>query len=92
MLNCFLALKVTFCCEFADIAKKFNINYQELRELFIADERISPSHTFVYKDKPFYDSHCFNKDVPALVYFAKEYAPLMNFVNQINIYRKENNK
>ncbi|MEI3535580.1 MAG: hypothetical protein V8R16_02215 [Bacilli bacterium] len=92
MLNCFLALKVTFCCEFADIAKKFNVNYQELRELFIADERISPSHTFVYKDKPFYDSHCFNKDVPALVYFAKEEAYLMSTVNEINIRKKKEYK
>jgi len=37
MENCFLGLKVTFCCEFADIAKEFGINYPELREIFIMD-------------------------------------------------------
>lgn len=88
MLNCFLALKVTFCCEFADIAKKFGVSYPELRELFIADERVGASHTFVYPDKPFYDSHCFNKDIPAFVLFTKGKAPLMSFVNDINLRRK----
>jgi len=88
MLNSFLALKVTFCCEFADIAKKFGVCYPELRELFVADERVGNSHTFVYPDKPYYDSHCFNKDVPALIKFAGEQAPLMSSVNTINIERK----
>ena len=88
MLNSFLALKVTFCNEFADLAEKFSISYPELRELFVADERISPSHTFVYPDKPYYDSHCFNKDVPALVSFAEGDAPLMACLNQINLSKK----
>lgn len=84
MLNCFLALKVTFCCEFANIAKEYGVSYPELRELFVADERVGNSHTFVYKDKPFYDSHCFNKDIPAFVSFTKSKAPLINFVNELN--------
>lgn len=89
MENCFLALKVTFCCEFADIAKKFGVSYPELRELFAADERVGNSHTFVYPDKPYYDSHCFNKDIPALVNFAGKNAPLMTCVNQLNLERKK---
>lgn len=93
MLNCFLALKVTFCCEFADIAKKYGVSYPELRELFVADERVGSSHTFVYSDKPYYDSHCFNKDIPALVKFAGgENAPLMSCVNKLNTERKKENE
>lgn len=88
MLNSFLALKVTFCNEFADVAKKYNVSYPELRELFIADSRISPSHTFVYEDKPYYDSHCFNKDIPALIKFAEGCVPLMVGVEKINLTRK----
>lgn len=88
MLNCFLALKVTFCNEFADIASKIGASYSELRELFICDDRVGASHTFVYPDKPYYDSHCFNKDIPALVEFAGELAPLMASVNEINRKRK----
>lgn len=86
MENCWIATKVTFCNEFATIANYFNINYEELRECFIADERVSPSHTYVYPDKPYYDSHCLNKDIPALIYQCKENnidTPLMDAVLDI---------
>ena len=67
MENCFLALKVTFCSEFATIAKEMNISYPQLREIFVLDERMGDSHTFVSKDHPYYDSHCLNKDIPGLI-------------------------
>lgn len=66
MENSWLATKVSFCNEFAKLAKKCGIDYEELRELFILDPRVNPSHTFVYNDKPYWDSHCLNKDVPAI--------------------------
>lgn len=67
MENCWIATKVTFCNEFAKIAEAYGVKYPELRECFVADERVSPSHTFVYPEKPYYDSHCLNKDIPALI-------------------------
>ena len=88
MDNCFIATKVTFCNEFAQIAKKFNVNYEELRECFVADKRVSPSHTFVYPDKPYYDSHCLNKDIPALIHHCDQYGidtPLIDAVNKVNL-------
>jgi UDP-glucose 6-dehydrogenase len=89
MENCFLALKVTFCNEFADIAQKYGISYPELREIFIADGRMGDSHTFVYPEAPYYNSHCLNKDIPALIAFAgRETAPLMSAVDEINKYKK----
>ncbi len=93
MENCFIALKVTFCNEFANIAEKYGIYYEDLRECFIADERISPSHTYVYKDKPYYDSHCLNKDIPALISRCKKDnidIPLMSSVYNINKKMKSN--
>ena len=68
MENAFLATKVSFCNQFYEICQKENINYEELRELFILDKRMGGSHTFVYKDKPYWDSHCLNKDVPHIAY------------------------
>jgi len=68
MENSFLATKVSFCNQFYKICEKENINYEELRELFILDKRMGESHTFVYKDKPYWDSHCLNKDVPHIAY------------------------
>jgi nucleotide sugar dehydrogenase len=64
MENAWIATKVSFCNQFYDIAKAHGINYDELRELFILDPRVNPSHTFVYTDAPYWDSHCLNKDVP----------------------------
>ena len=87
MENCFLALKVTFCCEFADIAKDFGINYPELREIFIMDERMGDSHTYVDPEQPYYDSHCLNKDIPALVN-QSEKAKLMKACMNINLEKK----
>lgn len=64
--NSFLATKVSFCQSFFNICEKENINYSELRELFILDPRVNSSHTFVYKDTPYWNSHCLNKDVSAI--------------------------
>ena len=87
MENCFLALKVTFCAEFKEIADSFGIIYEELREIFIMDERMGESHTFVYEAHPYYDSHCLNKDIPALIKFANN-PPLMSKMNEINKEKK----
>lgn len=91
MENCWIATKVTFCNEFATIAKQFNINYPELRECWVADERVSPSHTYVFEDKPYFDSHCLNKDIPALIEQCKGIVdtPLMNEVYNIKLTREK---
>lgn len=70
MENSWLATKVSFCCQFYEIAKSLGVDYEELRELFLQDERVNKSHTFVYDDHPFWSSHCLNKDVPAIANFA----------------------
>ena len=66
MENAYLATKVSFCNQFFDIAEHLGVSYEELRELFILDPRVNPSHTFVYRDAPYWDSHCLNKDVKAI--------------------------
>lgn len=95
MENSFLATKVSFCIQFYEICKKHNLSYEELRELFILDKRMGDSHTFVYDDKPYWDSHCLNKDVPCIA--NMEFAPLLMDVVDFNnkqrgIYEKESDK
>ena len=68
MENAWLAAKVSFCNQFYRACKQEGIHYEELRELFVLDPRVNPSHTFVYEKKPYWDSHCLNKDVPAVAY------------------------
>lgn len=87
MENSYLAMKVSFCQQFYDIAGMAGVCYEELRELFVLDPRVEASHTFVYRDRPYWDSHCLNKDVPAI---AKAYdAPLLLDMIAFNEARKK---
>jgi len=72
MENCFLALKVTFCNELYDIAEALNVDYNELRELWLLDPRMGRSHTFVMPDDRGFGGKCLPKDVAALVRTATE--------------------
>lgn len=82
MENSYLAAKVSFCNQFYNICGQQGVNYEELRELFILDPRVNPSHTFVYRDHPYWDSHCLNKDVRYTAYGLG--APLMQDVISFN--------
>ena len=87
MENCFLALKVSFCNEFYDIAGAHGIDYNELREVWLEDPRIGRSHTFVYEDNRGYGGKCLPKDVHALISMADEKevnADLMKSVQRKN--------
>ena len=77
--NCWIAAKVSFCNEFARLCEIYGVDYVNWRELFLADPRINPSHTFVYPDRPYFDSHCLNKDIPAIIKAAEKagYSPLL---------------
>ena len=86
MENAWLATKVSFCNQFFEIAENEGVNYEELRELFILDPRVNPSHTFVYRDHPYWDSHCLNKDVSAIA--ITENADFLKGVIEFNNKRK----
>ncbi len=90
MENSWLATKVSFCNQFYDIAQKCGVDYEVLRELFVLDPRVNPSHTFVYRDHPYWDSHCLNKDVPAIA--NKFDAELLNSIINFNDKRKKKGK
>lgn len=87
MENCFLALKVSFCNEFYDIAGAHGIDYNELREVWLEDQRIGRSHTFVYEDNRGYGGKCLPKDVGELIHMADRHninADLMKAVQHKN--------
>lgn len=90
MENCFLALKVTFCAEFATIARDKGISYPQLREIFVLDERMGDTHTFINYDAPYYTSHCLNKDIPALI-AQTDKAHLMESILDINKHKRIEN-
>ena len=71
MVNCWGAMKVSFCNEFYDIAKLFGVDYNELRELFLKDSRTERMHTAVFPRERGFGGKCFPKDVNAIVKEAR---------------------
>ncbi|MCR4341684.1 MAG: hypothetical protein NUW01_17550 [Gemmatimonadaceae bacterium] len=67
MTNAYLATKVTFCNEFAGIARAFGVDYKALRELWLNDPRIEADHTVVFSDAPGFDGKCLPKDLAAII-------------------------
>lgn len=71
MENCFYAAKVIFCNQFYELAQAYNVSYDQLRETWLLDPRISRDHTFVYDDNRGYGGSCLPKDLAATIYQAK---------------------
>ncbi len=85
MENSFLATKVAFVNQFYDLAQAYGVNYNELREVWLADERIGRSHTIV-TDERGYRGRCLPKDIAAIIQAAKPLggAPLLEAVDRYN--------
>lgn len=66
MENTYLAMKVSFSNQFWCVARECGVRYEQLRELFVMDPRVNPSNTFVFEDHPYWNSHCYNKDLKAI--------------------------
>lgn len=82
MENTMLAAKVSLCVQFWEIAREYGVSYPEMRELLLEDKRFSRAHTFVYDEYPYWQSHCFDKDLVALISIAD--APLIEEVIRYN--------
>jgi UDPglucose 6-dehydrogenase len=93
MENAFYATKVTFCNEFFDIAQTLGVDYNELREVWLADPRISRDHTFVYPNDRGFGGKCLPKDTSAIIEASEQqgYTPtLLRAVMAVNAgYRVE---
>lgn len=77
MENAAIATKVTFCNEFYNIAKAFGVNYSQVREGFVLDERQGKMFTVVYKNRRGFDGKCLPKDMNGIVNASLDagYAP-----------------
>ena len=71
MANCYLAAKVIFANEMAEISEKLGIKYEEVKKMVVADHRIFDSHLDVTTTKGF-GGKCFPKDLLALRAMARE--------------------
>lgn len=82
MENTMLATRVSMCVKFWEICQELGASYPKVRELLLKDGRFNRAHTFVYDDHPFWESHCFDKDLPALATICD--APLIQSVIDYN--------
>ena len=87
MENAFLAMKVAFCNEFYDLAEANEVDYNEMRELWLLDPRIGPSHTWVHPEERGFGGKCLPKDLAAITVAAREAGlqlPLLEAIRESN--------
>ncbi len=72
MENAFLAVKVTFCNEFFEVAHRLDVDYNDLRELWLLDPRVGRSHTFVKPRERGFGGRCLPKDLNAIIQSAAD--------------------
>jgi UDPglucose 6-dehydrogenase len=78
--NAFLAMKVTFINEIADLCEAVGADVQEVATAIGADRRIGPK--FLHAG-PGYGGSCFPKDVTALIRTAREAKAPLTLVEQV---------
>lgn len=81
--NAFLATKVIFCNEMFDLCEKMGINYNVVRELWVADPRIGTSHTFIYEKDRGFGGSCLPKDTLALLKQGHQTGTDMTLLNAV---------
>jgi UDPglucose 6-dehydrogenase len=68
MENTFYAMKIAYCYEIYEMCLKLGIDYNEARELWVADPRISPMHTSIFKENTLpFSGKCLPKDLNGLI-------------------------
>jgi UDPglucose 6-dehydrogenase len=72
MENAYLATKVSFVNEFRRICETFDADWHTVREGWLLDPRIEPTHTAAFASAPGFDGKCLPKDVSAIVRAAAD--------------------
>jgi len=72
--NCFFAVKISYFNFMHQVCEKLDIEFDEVRDMILADGRIGRSHANVpgWDGQKGYSGSCFPKDINALVNFAKD--------------------
>lgn len=85
--NSFLAAKVAFFNQVFDLCKSTDVNFNVVRYLVTADDRIGASHSYVTDERGF-GGHCFPKDTAAILSTAKEYGIKLDNIAAAVTYNK----
>jgi UDP-glucose 6-dehydrogenase len=70
--NAYGALKVTFANCVYSLAENSGTNFINIHQAWSEDGRVDPMHTRVVSGKRGWKSHCYDKDIQALAYYAEQ--------------------
>lgn len=88
MENCFYATKVTFVNQFFDLATLFGVDFHELRELWLLDERVGRSHSMVTRERGF-SGKCLPKDLSAIIAESKKLGYVPEFLEAVQAFNEK---
>jgi len=83
MENSWIAMKVAFCNEFFEIAQRFGVDYNELREGWLLDPRVERSHTAVFRDNRGFNTKCIPKDVLAIAAASRDEGYVPKLIEEV---------
>lgn len=89
MENAWIATKVSFCNEFYDLAQLAGVDWNELRELWLADPRVGRSHTYVYPENRGWGGKCLPKDINNLCFWARMRGRSSEFLEFLQKYNRK---
>lgn len=92
--NCFFAMKIAFCNEVYNITQALNIDYNEVKELWLMDGKITHSHCDVpgHDGRRGYGGSCFPKDVKAFITWAEDNSIDIDILNAVHKSNLKNRK
>jgi len=70
--NTFFATKITYCQEIFDLCEKVGADWNTVREGWLADPRINPMHTAVFREDRGFGGKCLPKDTNALAEYMRK--------------------
>jgi UDPglucose 6-dehydrogenase len=83
MENCAIATKVTLCNEFYNLAETFGVNYSQVREGFVLDERQGKMFTTVFRNKRGWGGRCLPKDLNGIVKASEKAGYKAQFIEDV---------
>lgn len=89
MENSWIAVKVSFCNQFYDLARLAGVDWHTLRELWLADPRVSRSHTYVYLDNRGWGGKCLPKDTANLCHWARQQGQPADLLEAVREYNRK---
>ena len=72
MENTFFSMKITYCQEMFDLCESVGADWHKVREGWLADPRINPMHTAVFRNDRGFGGKCLPKDTKALVRYCQK--------------------